>query len=259
VGHIRLGRLPRTYQWKNVFTTISSDEINPHELAGAVSTVTQDKFESSDGHTSINYCFWILVRLVTGARSNMFDQELSNLGVQYQGDISGPQFIQAISNKVQSRLRERGHWNIFGQISELSLRFVLSSNITQESQNLFGSSLTDIQSSLKRLSAQKQFGGVAKEFFGQYQTRLINYITDKEISNFIGPGNTLSNHQKLKEFKNSLYVYCLESARITEDFASGWYSKHNWETNNDISENATLGFTAYALEKLAMELRQSSL
>ncbi len=51
--------------------------------------------------------------------------------------------------------------------------------------------------------------------------------------------------------------YCTETAKIVEEFAAGWFSKHNWESNNNISEETTAAFTAYAFEKIQMELREA--
>ena len=35
MGHIRLGRLPKTYKWRNVFEALESDELNPEIIAKA--------------------------------------------------------------------------------------------------------------------------------------------------------------------------------------------------------------------------------
>ncbi len=43
-----------------------------------------------------------------------------------------------------------------------------------------------------------------------------------------------------------------------EDFASGWYSKRNWESQGQISPEEARGFVAVALRKLRMEFVQSA-
>ena len=60
--------------------------------------------------------------------------------------------------------------------------------------------------------------------------------------------------QSAKEFNDALALYSRQSAKIVEDFASGWYSKHNWEERGEIREDDAHRFVAMALRKLRMEL-----
>ena len=87
-------------------------------------------------------------------------------------------------------------------------------------------------------------------------SRTIRYLTDKELSNYVGTNGAIGSPSQVLHFEHVLDRHCHETAKIVEEFAGGWFSKHNWETNNDISENETAGFTAFALEKIQMDLRE---
>jgi hypothetical protein len=57
------------------------------------------------------------------------------------------------------------------------------------------------------------------------------------------------------EFTQALDTFARQSARIIEDFAAGWYSKHNWEAKGEITEEDAQKFVAVALRKLRMEVK----
>jgi hypothetical protein len=112
------------------------------------------------------------------------------------------------------------------------------------------------QAAAWRHRGRANFGRVAREFFATFMSRTIRYVTDKEISNHVGTTEPMASSEQVLRFEEALNRHCHETAKIVEEFAAGWFSKHNWESNNDISEKAAAGFTAYALEKLQMDLRE---
>jgi hypothetical protein len=256
MGHIRLGRLPKTRPWSGVFNALGGTDIGTVELARETAIAAQEQFAALEDDRGLSYCFWVIVRVVTAARGDNFAGELKRLGVQNTAVNSGLGFVQQIAQAVEKELRKRGQQAVFVRMAELSLREVLSSNIVEQSRSLFGTSFEEIQAACRSLSTQKRFGQVAKEFFARFVSRSIQYITDKELSNYIGPSGSIGSPNHALEFQQALDRYCFESAKIAEEFASGWFSKHNWETNNNIPEDAAAAFTAYALQKIQMELRE---
>lgn len=256
MGHIRLGRLPKLKPWKGVFNILESDDLNAAALAQATAEAAQQQFTTLERNDAINYCFWVLVRIATAARGKDFAGELERLGVQSNKISSGLTFVQHVSRAVESELKQRGQANVFVQMAALSLREILTANIVEQSRTLFGTTFKEVQSACRAFSSPKNFGQVAKEFYANFTSRSLLFITDKEISNHIGPGKSLSNPNQALEFHKALNRYCFDSAKIVEEFAAGWLSRNNWQTNNDISEDATFGFTSYALQKIQMELRE---
>ncbi len=255
MGHIRLGRLPKTRDWVGVFDTLQNDSTNTAALAKSAVIAAQAQFSDLERNSAINYCFWVLVRLATAGRSDNFVGELEKLGVQQKAISSGLQFVQLVSRTVEKELRGRSQSSVFVRMAELSLREVLSANIIEQSNSLFGTSLSEIQAACRTISTTKNFGRVAKEFYATLLSRSIQFIIDKELSNYVGPSGSTGSPWQVLDFQRSLKVYCFESAKIVEDFASGWFSKNNWDSNNDISEDAAKAFTAYAIQKIQMELR----
>lgn len=256
MGHIRLGRVPKTKRWTGVFNVLSNDGLDTIELSKAVAGAAKDKYSKIQDNTAINYCFWLLVRISSASRTDNFIEELKHLKINTEDINSGLTFIQQLSTTVQNESIKRSSRSLFVEMAELSLKEVLSSNIVEESKSLFGTSIEDIQYACRKFSTRDRFGAIAREFFSQFMCRTINFITDKEISNYVGPDNSIQSQQQVLDFKIDLSRYCFESAKIIEEFAAGWFSKNNWESNNDITEKATLPFTSYAITKIQMELEK---
>jgi len=254
MGHIRLGRLPKTKPWAGVFETLKGPGLDAAKLARATALSAQRQFSSLEGDRGVNYCFWVLVRIATAAREPDFLGELTGLGVRPHKATTGLGFVQEFSQAVEKALEKRTEPNVFVRMAQLSLREVLSRNVAEPSRTLFGTDLGDIHAACRAMSTRLQFGRVAREFFSGFVGRCIRYVADKEISNHIGPGGAAGSPAHILALYQSLARYCRESSKIIEQFAGGWFSKHNWETNRDIPEEAAAGFTAYALQKIRMEL-----
>jgi hypothetical protein len=244
-------------RWSGVFELLEGESVSPEALARVTASAAQEHFAVLQGDQAINYCFWILVRIATAARGDDFAGELQRLGIQNPQVTSGIAFIQQITQMVEKELRKRGQPTVFVRIAALSLREVLSANIIEQSRSLFGTSFADIQAACRALSTRLRFGEVAKAFFAHFTSRSLQFLTDKEVSNYVGPDKSFSSSEQVLEFQQALQRYCLETAKIVEEFAAGWFSKHNWESNNNISEETTAAFTAYAFEKIQMELREA--
>jgi hypothetical protein len=255
MGHIRLGRLPKTRSWSRVFQALTADSVTPQQLAGSVAIAAQKQFSAFERDEAINYCFWVLVRIATASRGDNFAGELQQLRISGRHITSGLAFVQQVGHAIEKEFARRGHRTVFGGMAELSLKEVLSTSIIEQSRSLFGTGLREVQAACRTISTQKRFGELAKEFFAKFMSRSIRYLTDKEFSNHIRSEAGIASPREVLEFQKALDRYCLESAKIVEEFAAGWFSKHNWETNNDIPEDAAAGFTSYALNKIQTELR----
>ncbi|HZA25431.1 MAG TPA: hypothetical protein VFA32_23025, partial [Dehalococcoidia bacterium] len=76
--------------------------------------------------------------------------------------------------------------------------------------------------------------------------------------NHVGSTGGPANLGESRQFLDALDLHARQSARIVEDFAGGWYSRHNWESRGEVSREETQRFMAYALRKLRAELKQQT-
>lgn len=261
MGHIRLGRIPKTKQWSRVFAVLTADTLHADQLAQAIAEAARDQFAALKGDRGIGYCFWILGQIATASRSEDFFSHLRALGVRKTNFDSGLDFVRGVAEAVSDGLSQGDSANearhhVFVRMAELSLREVLAHNIVEQSQTLFGTHPDDIRAACRRFSTAKEFGRISKAFFAQFMSRAVRFVVDKELSNYVGPQSPLSTPEAAAGFHRDLDRYCAESARIVQDYAGSWLSKRNWETQQQISTNDAVAFCAYAFEKIQMELSE---
>ena len=206
---------------------------------------------------SLTYCFWLLTRIAWSSREPDFTRALAELGLQPTDNGLALSFISQVSDHVRSELARYPESGPFSELASLALRRALSETVGQEGRSLFGSSLEDLQQAFRAYSTPRTSGTLARRFFGDFFARTLRFFVEKELANSVGSGHGLTSVEQSQEFTAALDLYTRQSAYIMEEFASGWYGKHNWEAKGQISPEEAQGFVAVALRKLRMELARS--
>src|SRR5713226_931301 len=118
MGHIRLGRLPKTRSWSHVFQALEGDSLTPKQLAGSIAVAAQKQFSTFERDEAVNYCFWVLVRIATAARGTNFAGELQQLRISGRRITSGLAFVQQVGQAIERELLRRGHRTLFAHMAE---------------------------------------------------------------------------------------------------------------------------------------------
>ena len=256
MGHVRLGRLPKTPRWIEVINLLDRAAPDPADLAAAVVRAAEFRFRQLANDEGMGYSFWLLTRITWAARGQSFVEDLSRLGITVSPSNSCLQFISQVTDRVREELSRTSEDGDFAELGSLALRNALTDTVGQQGPSLFGSSLEDLQRSFREYSTQAQFGRLAHRFFGDFFARLLRSYVDRELANHVGASPGLSNLGESRLFLDALDLHARHTARIVEDFAGGWYSRHNWESQGEVSRDETQRFMAYALRKLRTELKQ---
>jgi hypothetical protein len=257
MGHNRTGRLPKTRRWKQVVGLLALPSLDAAAVARASALAAEQRLRRLANDPTLVHCFWILTRLATAARQPDFVHALAEIGIETRLDEPILAFIARVSDQVRSEVAghpESGH---FATLASLALRRALSETIGQHGRSLFGSSVEDLQAALRHHAGDVRFGRMAKLFFGDFFAATLGSFVERELSNRTGVSPGLETIRDSQEFAEALDRYARESALIMEEFAGGWYGKHNWESRGQIDHQETAGFVGYALRKLRMELTRS--
>jgi hypothetical protein len=257
MGHARIGRLPRTLGWQNVVALIDDSPDDVRSIARGTVSAAEDRLRDLGGDESLIHCFWVLTRLAAASREQDFVSALARLGLPEPINGSALAYISQISERVRGDLASNIESGPYGELASLALRRAFSETVGHHGRSLFGSSLEDVQHAFYSHSSPNRFGELAKWFFGDYLSRTLRFLVEKELSNNVGAGHGLTSIAESGHFAASLDLYTRESARIVEEFAASWYSKHNWESGGTISREEVKRFVAFALRKLRMELRRA--
>jgi hypothetical protein len=250
MGHVRVGRLPKTRLWKNVVELLTTTPDDIGVLADATAKAAELRLRQLRNDSSFAYCFWLLTRIASASREEDFSQALSEVGIDVREEESALSFISNVSRQAGTVLELHPESGPFSELASLSMRRALTETVGQQGNSLFDSSLDDLRAAFRRYSTPAQFGVVATLYFSDLFARTLRYYVDRELANSIGAGHALTTTARAQGFADALDLYARQTARIMERFAEEWYSKRRWQDEGKISLHQARRFTAYAIRKL---------
>src|SRR5687767_1282245 len=93
MGHIRLGRLPRTNNWNQVVDSLAADDSSTRFVASTTSWAADHRSARLRSDPSLTYCVWLLARIASAARRPDFLDALGDLGLDVRPDDSAVGFV----------------------------------------------------------------------------------------------------------------------------------------------------------------------
>jgi hypothetical protein len=255
MGHIRLGRLPKTRSWQKVVSLLGSGEAPPAAVADATLRAAIRLRPILEREIGLIEAFHFLGQICYAARSEEFFDRCSGLGIDLGEETNRAvplAFLAAAGNALESKVRGSQGRTLFSDIALQAFREALTRAVNTRPDSLFGHSEEELRRTFKELSRTQNFNTVSRDFFSSFLRRTLGYFLGKEIHNHIGKGRALSEYQKTEEFESALKHYCDERAVIVERFAGEYTSKQNW--HGDLNEETARRFIFVAVKKLTEEL-----
>ena len=253
MGHIRLSELPRTRKWDKVVELLKGEADASAVAAGAMEAA-QKGFQKAAEDEGLARTIWLLTQLPLAARNPQYLQRLKELGVDVSSSPNLVELVGAFTDAVDKHMRRSGGRTDLGEMAQMAASESLTSILGQRTESLFGTSSEDIRSELSSLATTKQFGVLARDFFGNLTRRYLTFFLSRELSNHVGGDRRFANISEHTEFNAALDLHCRQASRIVEEFAGGWFSKTNWEQG--ISPDLAKNFAYVALKKLRSEFRR---
>jgi hypothetical protein len=257
MGHQTLGRLPRTRRWREVVELLDRSPGETAAVAAAVTEAADFRFRQLANDPGLGYAIWLLARVSWAARGADFLGELRSLGIDTTHDATTLSVISQLSERIRAELSTSPSSGQFGEIATLAARRALTETVAQTGPSLFSSSIEDLQRAFRDYSTRTGFGDLAQHFFADFMARSLRSFVDRELATHVGEG-ALADVGASRDFMDALDLHSRQAARIVEDFAGGWYSKHNWESKGEVSQEEAQRFVAYALRKLRTELKRGA-
>jgi hypothetical protein len=256
VGHNRLGRLPRTRRWREVVALLENGS-SAELVAQATATVADKRYRELGNSDALNYAFWLLTLVIAASRKEDFLGELAWVGVRTDPNANALNVISAAAQHVRKELSRLPEQNDFTDILPLALSRALTETVGRHGPGLFSSTGEDAQRAFRAHSTATTFSEVAHAFFADVMARSLRAFVDRELSNQTAPSKAIKSIGDDTAFLDALDLHSRQGARTVEEFAGGWYSRHNWETSGDISLGESAHFVGQAMRKIRSELRRN--
>jgi len=81
MGHLRLGRLPKTLRWQAVVGLLTESPDDVLGIACATGAAANARLRRLGSDPSLVYCFWLLTRLMAASREEDFSAALNRLDI----------------------------------------------------------------------------------------------------------------------------------------------------------------------------------
>lgn len=265
MGHIRLGRIPKSKRWQVVVGMLQGGDDD--EGVGGVLTLAPDVGEVADktldaarlGLTKaiddrgLRYTFYLLTQIVLASRTDDWQAGLRPFGIELPSDATLFDLTAGVQYAIDDYLSLHARPTDISEIAQQAAGEALTALAGPRAVTLFGSGRDELQFAVRELSTKNGFADLGQRFFGRFMTRFLNFylsrITAAEMN-----GIRLHQIGDITQFNDALQRHCHQSARIVHDFCGEWYSKT--EFREGISLENTSGFMATAIKKLQAELQQ---
>ncbi len=253
MGHIRLGRLPRTQKWQQVVALL--EEAAPVDgIAAASADAAEAGLRRASDDPALAHSFWLLTQIPLAARSPDFAVSLERLGLRVGPEPTLMDVVGAFSQTVDQHVGRVGGRTDLGEMAQHAAAESLAAVAGADLPSLFGPTADDVKLAIGRLAARDRFASLARDFFARLTRRYLGYFLSRELSNFVGPGKLLPSMDAHTAFNTALEGHCREASRIVEEFAGGWFSKTHYE--GGITPEKARGFAYVTFRKIRNELRK---
>lgn len=265
MGHIRLGRIPKSKRWSAVVSLLAGEQ-DSHGVGGTL-TLSHDVDEIADktldtarvglanamDDRGLRYTFYLLTQIVLASRKENWQEGLRPFGITLPSDATLFDLTAATQYSIDDYLSRYGRPTDISEIAQQAAGEALTALAGQHPATLFGSRRDDLQLAMRSLSTKDGFAELGQRFFGRFIAHFLNFYLSRITASELN-GARIHQLGDITEFNRALNQHCQQSAAIVRDFCGEWYSKT--EFREGISLDNTSGFMATAMKKLQAELQQ---
>ena len=139
MGHLRLGRLPKTRRWIEVVELLEADPTDAARVTGATVVAAETHLRSLPSNEPLTYAYWLLLRIATASRSETFVQDVRGLGLSVTAETSALELISEVADELRGRFR--GGDSATAEFASLAVRRALTETVGSFGGSLFGSTV----------------------------------------------------------------------------------------------------------------------
>jgi hypothetical protein len=223
-------------------------------IAAATSRAAELSMIEASSDPTVQRAFFLLAQIPQAAKSPSLSGALRAIGMQVGNRPTLAEIASSMMTAIDSFSAQHGPRTDYGELAQLSAVESLHAMAAREMSDMFDNEPNTVAKALGELAKEKQFGLLARDFFARLTRRHLNFYLHRELSAHVGEGRRFTSMHQHVEFENALELHCREAARIVQDFAGEWYSKHLFEGGIDIQKAGR--FVHVAAKKIREELVQ---
>ncbi len=256
MGHVRIGFLPHTKQWKAIVDQLSSYDNNESTVA-AIADRTLDavrkEFEGIQYDESVIKAIEYLANIVVSSRQENQIRFLQEKGFSVDDNLSLFALTACAQNIIDT---SGGSLETNKLVRDAAIQAVMDYYEKNSSNQL---SLFEIDTNpFRERGSGREFCELARYFFASFTEKQIRYYIDRTAI------STIDNYENYLKFSDLLTAQSLaitehafEISKIMESFAAGWFNKYALDSSP--AESSVTDFLKISFGKVREELRREAM
>ena len=253
MGHIHLGRLPRTKLWQDVVTLLDANADVAAIAAGSAQAAEKSLLDASADPVFVE-AVRLLISIPMAARHVDFGHELRRLGLDIGSDPTLFDILGATGTQIGRIHSTETDRTDLGELAGRALFAGISSVIGRDLPGLFGPSTEDVRLSFRKFSYSSGIAVLTRAFFGTLVGGSLSYWLDRALASRIGAERRFADVSQKTDFDRALHLHANEATRIIQEFSGGWVGKQMHDKGR-IDPTAARNFGHVCLKKIVEELQ----
>lgn len=252
MGQSRYGRLPKSQNWVQVVSLLSSPETNAAQIAAATVRACRYSLKRHAGDPVLVRSLYLLIHFPLSAKQGRPTAFLRDHGINPQCLSSTATLIAETGSYLYKQNFDNRDPSFVSDVAIHCFQETLTKLASKANLSLFAETADQLQEALASSATPRGFAAAAKEYFTAFMLHTLLYFLSKESVNNLGPTERFESLESVHELSRELEAYCRESSVIIHSFAEQWYSKYKWQQKLDLQ--SIENFTRAALRKFSVEI-----
>jgi hypothetical protein len=259
MGHVRLGKLPATRQWKDVIDLLGAHELAVAAIAAGVERCADRSLSTAVQDPGFVESFWLLLKIPQAAAKDDRQLALKSLGIIVPPN-PGLADVTAGFEEAFDRFRQRcvTGFTDFAVIAKNAAIATLVSLTYARGPQLWTQTAEEERATVAGLASSTGFAELAQTFFTNVLRGYLRYFLDRELPRHIGVGQALASIPDAEHFDEAVRNHRRETTVIMRAFARDWIGRHAFHLHEDIGRENAAAFASYAFAKIRTELNRRS-
>jgi hypothetical protein len=255
MGHTRLGKLPRTYRWRQVINLLEQAVSLP-ELAQATFDAAQAGLACVPKDQGFTQTLTTIFEFIDGLQSRDPAAVLRQKGFALPNDASLFDYINSFKERADATISEVRLRSDVAEIAQNSFTQTVFEGVAPSLPTFFGAGPGDVQKALQTNLKGQLLTKTMHAFFVTFTQQYLNYYLGRELPCHVGQGKTLSDINGHSEFTEAFNLYIRQTVRITDEFTPGWFGKARYEKR--LSHESVSRFAHVAFNKIRGEFSRDA-
>ena len=255
MGHIRLGKLPKTYRWQQVIDLLEQAASIP-ELAQAAFDAAQRGLLRVPKDQGFTQTLTTIFEFIDGLQSKDPVGGLRQKGFDIPNDATLFDYISSFKERADAAVSGVRSRSDVAEIAQNSFTRTVFEGVAPSLPTFFGAAPGDVQKALQADLKGQPLAKTMHEFFVTFTQQYLNYYLSRELPYHVGQGKTLPNINSHSEFNDALDLYVRQTVRITDEFTPGWFGKARYEGR--LSHESVARFAHVAFKKIRGEFSRDA-